>query len=106
MTLVVSKGPLFERDLLEQFAWYLDEANEDIARRFNDAVDATVARLSEQPRAGHERNFKHPLLRGVRSIRVERPFDRIMIFYRIGENVIEIWRLMHGGRDLAQRLVE
>src|SRR5258706_10340350 len=106
MTLVVRKAPLFEHDFLEQFTWYLEEANEEIAWRFKHAVDTKLVALSQNPRAGHERHFKHPLLRELRSIRLEHPFEGILIFYRIGDGVIDAWRLMHGRRDLAQRLVE
>lgn len=106
MRFALRKGPLFERDVVDQFTWYWDEAGEDVAWQFKAAVDATLLKLAGQPRSGHERNFRNPLLRGLRSIRVVRPFERISIFYRIGDGVLDAWRLMRGARDLPHRLFE
>ena len=49
---------------------------------------------------------KHPLLQGLRSFRVEPPFDKLLVFYRSTEQALQAWRLMHGTRDLPRRLVE
>jgi hypothetical protein len=52
------------------------------------------------------RKFRHPLLRDLYSFPVEHPFQKILIFYRVTENILQAWRLMHGARDLPHRLVE
>ena len=46
------------------------------------------------------------MLQGLRSFRVEPPFKKLLIFYRIEGDWIEAWRLMHGARDLPRRLAE
>jgi plasmid stabilization system protein ParE len=46
------------------------------------------------------------MLRDLYSFQVERPFQNILIFYRVTENALQAWRLMHGSRDLPRRLVE
>ncbi len=45
-------------------------------------------------------------LRELRSFRVNPPFGRFLLFYRVTNDTLEAWRLMHGARDLPRRLVE
>lgn len=104
--LTVRKGPEFETDVLAQFAWYFEEAGEEVAWRFKNSVDTTLLKLSQQPALGRPRRFRTAALRELRSFQVEPPFGRILIFYRLGDGVLDAWRLMHGARDLPRRLVE
>lgn len=106
MTHPVAKGPEFERDVAAHFAWYLTEANEDVAWRFKRAVDSALVTLSQQPAVGRRCKFRAAALRELRSFRVDPPFERILIFYRVVGDAVEAWRAMHGARDLPQRLVE
>ena len=106
MNLTVEKSPLFDSDVTGQFGWYLDEAGAELAWRFFSAVDATITKLARQPDIGRVRRFQNPALQGLRSFRVEPPFDRLLIFYRVTEDKLQLWRLMHGARDLPRRLVE
>jgi len=100
------RNPLFTADVQKEFAWYWDEAGEDVAWRFEAAVERTLLAIARQPGLGRERRFRHPALQGLRSFRVEVPFKRLLIFYRVEGDCVEAWRLMHGARDLSQRLVE
>ena len=106
MSLALRKSRFFEEDVLGQFVWYLYEANEEVAWRFQANVDQTLVEISKQPGIGRERAFVHPLLRGLRSYRVKAPFDKFLIFYRYDERFLDAWRLMHGARDLPRRLPE
>jgi toxin ParE1/3/4 len=106
MNLVIQKSPLFHADVTSQFSWYFDEAGEELAWRFFNAADQTLLKLARQPDLGRRRKFLHPMLRDLYSFQVERPFNKILIFYRVTENVLQAWRLMHGARDLPRRLVE
>ena len=106
MNLTVEKSPLFDSDVTGQFGWYLDEAGAELAWRFFSAVDGTIAKLARQPDLGRSRHFRNPALQGLRSFRVEPPFDRLLIFYRATEGGLQLWRLMHGARDLPRQLVE
>ena len=106
MSLALQETETFEGDVARQFAWYLDEAGEELAWRFKLSVDATLFKLARQPDLGRRRHFQNPILRDLRSFRVERPFNRLLIFYRIHEQALIAWRLMHGSRDLPRRLVE
>ena len=106
MNLAIEKSPLFHADVTDQFDWYFDEAGEDLAWRFYNATDQTLYKLARQPDLGRRRKFRHPMLRGLYSFPVGRPFQKILIFYRVTENTLQAWRLMHGARDLSHRLVE
>ena len=106
MSLPVEKSPLFQTDVTSQFGWYIDEAGEEVAWRFLAAVELTLAKLGKQPDMGSLRRFRSPLLQGLRSFRVEPPFDKLLVFYRSTEQALQAWRLMHGARDLPRRLIE
>ena len=106
MSLAVEKSPLFHADVTKQFGCYSDEAGEELAWRFFKAVDQTLFKLARQPDLGRPRRFRNPKLRGLWSFRVESPFNRFLIFYRVTNDILEAWRLMHGARDLPRRLIE
>ena len=106
MNLVIEKSPQFHADVTSQFGWYFVEAGEELAWRFFNAADQTLFKLARQPDLGRRRKFRHPLLRELYSFPVERPFQKILIFYRVTGNILQAWRLMHGARDLARRLAE
>jgi toxin ParE1/3/4 len=106
MKLSLERADQFNADFEEQYRWYLEQAGEEIAERFLRAVVAILALLAEQPNLGRRRKFRHPKLRGLRSFPAEAPFQRFLIFYRVKKDTLEVWRLMHGARDLPRRLIE
>lgn len=106
MNPAIEKSPLFHADVTNQFGRYCDEAGEEVAWRFFTAVDLTLLKLSRRPDLGRVRQFRNPLLHGLRSFRVEPPFGRLLIFYRHTDEKLIAERLMHGARDLPRRLVE
>ena len=106
MSLAVQKSDAFESDYERQFAWYVEKGGDALAWRFQAALDATLAKLARQPDLGRPRRFRHPILRDLRSSPLARPFNRLLIFYRIRGDALQAWRLIHGSRDLPRRLVE
>ena len=106
MKLPLQRADEFNADFDQQYRWYVEKAGAEVAERFLRAVADTLPLLADQPDLGRRRKFRHPLLRDLRSFRVERPFQKILIFYRVNENILQAWRLMHGARDLPRRLVE
>jgi plasmid stabilization system protein ParE len=106
MNLAVQKAPLFQGDVTNQFAWYFDQAGEEIAWRFFATVDLTLLKLSRQPDLGRLRHFRHPSLQGLRSLQVDPLFNRLPVFYRHTQTEVVAERLMHGARDLPRRLAE
>lgn len=106
MSLLVHKADAFVVDVATQFAWYVQHAGEVVAWRFFESVNATLSALAEHPAKGRRRQFQHKALRELRSFPVREPFDRFLIFYRATPDKLEVWRLMHGARDLPRRLSE
>lgn len=106
MSLAIRRASFFVADFANQFAWYVDKAGVSVAWRFQVALDGSLLKLSSQPDLGRLRHFRHPKLCNLRSYRVEPPFEKLLIFYRVDGDVLSAFRLLHGARDLPRRLVE
>jgi plasmid stabilization system protein ParE len=106
MNLFIRKSPVFHADVTQQFEWYFDKAGERLAWRFFTIVDLTLSKLSGQPDLGRLRRFGNPLLQGLRSFRLEPPFQQLLVFYRHKPEELVAERLIHGARDLPRRLAE
>ena len=106
MSLAVQRAEFFEEDFANQFTWYSNQADEDVAWRFQAALAESLRKLAQQPDLGRVRHFRHPKLHGLCSWPVEKPFDKILIFYRVERNSLHAVRLIHGARDLPRRLLE
>lgn len=106
MSLPLERAADFREDFALRALWYVREAGGDVARRYEAAVDATLQLLCAQPDLGRKRRFRNPKLQGLRSISIRRPFHRLLIFYRVGNDTLQAVRLMHGARDLPRRLAE
>ncbi|RRJ95853.1 type II toxin-antitoxin system RelE/ParE family toxin [Opitutaceae bacterium TAV4] len=96
----------FAVDLYRTYVWYQREAGERIARRYLTAVSRTLESLRLHPGQGRLRCFQSPLLREIRSWRVDAPFGAHLIFYRYSDDTLWAERLLHGSRDLQARLLE
>jgi toxin ParE1/3/4 len=105
MSLEVSISQRAEQDMTLQYRWYLENADLDVAERYLFAVNETILRIAERPDLGCRRHFQAPELIHIRSIQVKKPFDRHLLFYMEG-NSLRIERVMHGARDLPNRLQE
>ena len=106
MSLAIQRGAFFIADFEIQFAWYVEKAGAEVAWRFESALDHSLRKLSNRPDLGRNRHFRNPKLHGLRSYRVERPFKKLLIFYRFTGDCLQAVRLMHGSRDLPRRLTE
>lgn len=106
MRLELQQGEVFREDFALRARWYVREAGGAVAFRYQKAVDATLELLCVQPGLGRKRRFRHSSLQGLHSFPVQKPFNRLLIFYRVSGNVLHAVRLMHGARDLPRRLSE
>ncbi len=106
MSRTIQRTELFEEDFVRQFGWYAREARATIAWRFHTELGITLRRLSNRPDLGRIRHFRDPRLHGLRSCAVDKPFGKLLIFYRASDDAIHAIRLMHGARDLSRRLLE
>lgn len=76
---------------------YLRTEDESLARRFLEAAYDSFEFLAENPFTGRCRmEFGYE---GLRSWRVQ-GFKKYLIFYRTSSSGIQIWRVLHGSRDL------
>ncbi|TAK94094.1 MAG: type II toxin-antitoxin system RelE/ParE family toxin [Verrucomicrobia bacterium] len=106
MSLAIQKAEFFKQDYATRFAWYVDEAGPEVARRFQAVLDKSLNKLATRPDLGRPRHFRNPRLQGLRSLPVERPFNKLLIFYRADTELLHAVRLIHGARDLPRRLAE
>ena len=106
MSRIVQRADFFEEDFARQFGWYAREASETIAWRFQAALHATLHRIADRPDTGRIRQFHNPRLQGVRSTPLNRPFGKLLLFYRATDETLHAVRLIHGARDLPRRLLE
>jgi len=86
------------RDIDEAIAYYLGEKAEQAASGFIDSLERAYAHISLHPATGSPR-YAHELnLPGLRSW----PLDRYpyMVFYVERRDHIDVWRLLHGQRDI------
>ncbi len=86
------------RDLEEAVDHYLGEAGEKVALRFIDALERAYSHIARNPAAGTPR-YAHELnLPGLRTWPVKRfPY---LVFYMEREDHIDVWRILHGERDI------
>ena len=105
MSLEVSIALRAEQDMTLQYRWYLDHAELNVAEGYLLAVHETIQRIAEWPGLGRRRRFRALQLAHIRSIQVKRPFDCHLLFY-MESDTLRIERIMHGARDLPERLLE
>ncbi|MBI4658444.1 MAG: type II toxin-antitoxin system RelE/ParE family toxin [Verrucomicrobia bacterium] len=106
MKLGLRRSDFFNRDFDLQHRWYLENASEEVARRYLEAVLLTLSTLAAQPGMGRARFFRHPELRGLRSFPLRSPFHVHLLFYRLTDEELFAERILHGMRDLPRRLLE
>ncbi len=91
-------------DVDEAIAHYLSEGAEPAALGFIDALELAYAHIARHldtgsPRYAHELNL--PWLRAWRLTRY--PY---LVFYLERDDHIDVWRVLHGQRDIPAWLVE
>lgn len=93
-----------QRDVDDAIDHYLNEASEQIALGFIDALEQAYKHITRHPATGSTR-YAHELdLPGLRSWPLKHyPF---LIFYVEQSSHIDIWRVLHGQRDIPSWLRE
>ncbi len=78
---------------------YLIEASEAVALNFVDALAAAFAHIAGQPASGSPRYAQELDLAGLRAWPITGfPY---LVFYMRGADSIDVWRILHGQRDMA-----
>lgn len=99
MIQAVTQRPRARIDPLEQFVYFSEEENIELAERYFTAVDETCALLVKQPRIGGTYDSDIPELAGMRRMPVKE-FGNYLIFYLPHSGGIDIIRVIHGARDI------
>ena len=92
------------RDVDEAVAYYLNEVNEAVALGFIDALEKAYGHIARHPATGSPR-YAHELnLPGLRAWPLTRyPY---IIFYVERPDHIDVWRVLHGQRDIPAWMQE
>lgn len=92
------------QDVEAALAFYMTEGSAAAGLGFVDALEAAYARIARQPASGSPR-WAHELnLPGLRAWPLKRyPY---LVFYVEGDEVIDVWRVLHTRRDFAAWLAE
>jgi len=92
------------RDIEEAIDHYLAEAGPTVALSFIGALEETRRHISEQPGSGSPR-YAHELdIPGLR-FRAAGKFP-YLVFYVEKETEIDVWRILHGARDIPAWMQE
>ena len=99
-------NPLWEEsefvfDDLTIAAQFIHQDNPSAAHDFLEAAYDTFEFLARNPGVGRQRSDLD--FSEIRSWRVK-GFRRYLIFYRVLPDRVQIWRVLHGARDLHQTL--
>lgn len=91
-------------DIEAAVAYYRDEAGEQVALDFVDALEAAIATLCDQPLIGSLRfayELEIPHLRAW-------PLSAYpyLLFYVPDEEHVDVWRVLHAKRDIPSVLVD
>lgn len=96
----IVRRPSADRDLVAIFRWFARQAGLRVADRFLVEAEATFSRLAGMPRMGtayqpDERHFTD-----LRFFPISRYRD-YLVFDRPISDGIEVFRVLHGARDIA-----
>jgi toxin ParE1/3/4 len=85
-------------DIDQAVDYYLAEADTDVALRFVDTVERAVGHIGRSPHSGSLR-FCYEL--EIPDLRV-RPLASFpyLVFYVVGDEFVDVWRILHTRRDI------
>jgi len=93
-------------DVELQAEYYARERDLQLALDFTHAVESAITALGTTPSLGPTCKLQHAELGQLRKWRVDAPFERHLIFYRVEAGAVVVVRIIHGMRDLPRRLLD
>ena len=82
--------------------YYRSEAGADVGLRFVDAIERAVGQIARSPQSG---SLRFAYLLEIPDLRVRQvarfPY---LVFYVIGDDVIDVWRVLHTKRDIPSAI--
>jgi toxin ParE1/3/4 len=101
----IIRRPTANRDLIEIFQYYARKAGQQVADRFFAEAEATFTYLASMPGTGTLYEPDEPLFRDLRYCPISR-YRKHLVFYRPVHEGIEVYRVLHGSRDIHGILAE
>lgn len=96
--------PRAEADIDAATDYYLAEAGVAVAQQFGEALAGAFVLLGRNPSIGSIRYAEPASMPGLRAWPL-RPWP-YMVFYVLGERVVDVIRVLHTARDLPTTLAE
>lgn len=100
MSLAIHLYPKAQQDI-ESIVDYLKQENPQAAQNFIQHLQNSLETLSLFPKLGHLRDYQHPTLKQIRMLPIKH-FSSYLIFYQPNETTLQVVRIIHGSRDIAQ----
>ena len=100
----VALGEHARRDIDEAVGHCLIEAGETVSLDVIDSVEDACRRIGDHPMGGSHRHAREPGISGLR-IRPAGKFP-YLVFWVEREADIDVWRVLHGARDIPTRMRE
>lgn len=92
------------RDVAEAVDHYVAEGGEKAALAFVDALDRAFRHIARHPATGSPRHAHELDLPGLRSWPLKRyPY---LVFFVERDDHVDVWRVLHGERDIPARMRE
>lgn len=101
----VRRRPSADRDLVAIYRHFAREAGLRVADRFFAQAEATFARLAGMPGIGTPYGSDEPIFADLRYAPISR-FRAYIVFYRPIPDGIDVYRVLHGARDISGILAE
>ena len=95
---------LANRDVDEAIAYYLAEASDQVALGFIDALERAYQHISRHSASGSSRYAVELNLPGLLAWPLRR-FPQIVFYVETKEH-IDVWRVLHGARDIPAWMQE
>jgi toxin ParE1/3/4 len=79
------------------------------AERFLDVAEASFDRIAQMPGIGREWISRQPQFAGMRVYPLPHRYRNYLVFYRLVGEDVEIFRVLHGARDISavlQQMIE
>ena len=93
-----------ERDIDTAAGYYFEEGGADLALRFINALESATRHIAANPATGSPRYASALALPGLRFWSLKRfPY---LIFYVERADHVDVWRVLHGQRDIPAWLRE
>ena len=91
-----------DRDVQQAIDYYVAEDAQQVALKFIDALEQALHHIEQHPGVGSPR-YAHELdLPGLRSWYIKGyPY---VVFYVERDNHVDVWRVLHGSRDIPSWL--